>query len=206
MAYKTYMKAVDEIIPYEDNARINDKAVEKVAQSITNYGWQSPIVVDEDMVILAGHSRLKAAKLLDLKKVPVKIAEDLTEEQKMAYRLMDNKSQDYAQWDKKLLAKEFDKLADLDFDLNMTGFDLDEIAKLNESMLEFDVPNDVATADLTIDASFEVPETNVKQFMLLYDLDQLELFKGYLVKLRDKYGMDNFSDVVFQAVKNESDT
>ena len=206
MAYKTYMKAVEEIIPYEDNARINDKAVEKVAQSITNYGWQSPIVVDEDMVILAGHSRLKAAKLLDLKKVPVKIAEDLTEEQKMAYRLMDNKSQDYAQWDKKLLAKEFDKLADLDFDLNMTGFDLDEIAKLNESMLEFDVPNDVATADLTIDASFEVPETNVKQFMLLYDLDQLELFKGYLVKLRDKYGMDNFSDVVFQAVKNESDT
>ena len=144
--------------------------------------------------------------MLDLKKVPVKIAEDLTEEQKMAYRLMDNKSQDYAQWDKKLLAKEFDKLADLDFDLNMTGFDLDEIAKLNESMLEFDVPNDVATADLTIDASFEVPETNVKQFMLLYDLDQLELFKGYLVKLRDKYGMDNFSDVVFQAVKNESDT
>ena len=206
MAYKTYMKAVEEIIPYEDNARINDKAVEKVAQSITNYGWQSPIVVDEDMVILAGHSRLKAAKLLDLKKVPVKIAEDLTEEQKMAYRLMDNKSQDYAQWDKKLLAKEFDKLADLDFDLNMTGFDLDEIAKLNESMLEFDVPNDVATADLTIDASFEVPETNVKQFMLLYDLDQLELFKGYLVKLRDKYGIDNFSDVVFQAVKNESDT
>ena len=99
------MKSVDDITPYEDNARINDKAVEKVAQSILNYGWQSPIVVDEDMIILAGHSRLKAAKLLDIKKVPVKVAEDLTDEQKMAYRLMDNKSQDYAQWDKKLLAK-----------------------------------------------------------------------------------------------------
>lgn len=206
MAFKTLMKSVNDIIPYEDNARINDKAVEKVAQSITNYGWQSPIVVDEDMVILAGHSRLKAANLLDLKKVPVKIAEGLTEQEKMAYRLMDNKSQDYAQWDKKLLAKEFDKLADMEFDLNMTGFDLDEIAKLNESMLEFDIPNDIADVDTTIDASFEVPETNVKQFMLLYDLSQLDEFKGYLLKLRDKYGMDNFSDVVFQAVKNESDT
>lgn len=206
MAFKTLMKSVNDIIPYEDNARINDKAVEKVAQSISNYGWQSPIVVDEDMVILAGHSRLKAANLLDLKKVPVKIAEGLSEQEKMAYRLMDNKSQDYAQWDKKLLSKEFDKLADMEFDLNMTGFDLDEIAKLNESMLEFDIPNDIASVDTTIDPTFEVPETNVKQFMLLYDLSQLDEFKGYLLKLRDKYGMDNFSDVVFQAVKNESDT
>ena len=65
MAFKTLMKSVNDIIPYEDNARINDKAVEKVAQSISNYGWQSPIVVDEDMVILAGHSRLKAANLYD---------------------------------------------------------------------------------------------------------------------------------------------
>ena len=204
MAFKTTMKSVDDITPYEDNARINDKAVEKVAQSILNYGWQSPIVVDEDMIILAGHSRLKAAKLLDIKKVPVKVAEDLTDEQKMAYRLMDNKSQDYAQWDKKLLAKEFDKLADLDFDLNMTGFDLDEIAKLNESMLEFDAPTDVDIGDMSIDASFDVPETNVKQFMLL--LQQLSEFKSYLLLLKDKYGIDNFSDIVFRAVKNESDT
>jgi len=206
MAFKTVMKGVNEITPYEDNARINDKAVEKVAQSISNYGWQSPIVVDEDMIILAGHSRLKAAKLLEIKKVPVKIATDLTDEQKMAYRLMDNKSQDYAQWDKKLLAKEFDKLADFDFDLNMTGFDLDEIAKLNESMLEFDAPADVDISDMSIDASFDVPETNVKQFMLLYDLQQLAEFKQCLLLLKDKYGIDNFSDIVFRAVKNESDT
>lgn len=206
MQFKTTLKSVEDITPYQDNARINDKAVEKVAQSIKNYGWQSPIVVDEDMIILAGHSRLKAAKLLEIKKVPVKIAENLTEEQKMAYRLMDNKSQDYAQWDKKLLAKEFDKLADLDFDLNMTGFDLDEIAKLNESMLEFDAPINVDVGNMLIDSSFDVPETNVKQFMLLYDLQQLSEFKEYLIVLKNKYGLDNFSDIVFRAVKNEADT
>ena len=205
MAYKTVMKNVGDIIPYEDNARINDKAVEKVAQSIQNYGWQSPIVVDEDMVILAGHSRLKAANLLDIKKVPVKIANDLSEEQKMAYRLMDNKSQDYAQWDKKLLAKEFDKLAELDFDLNMTGFDLDEIAKVNESMLDFNAPEDI-DLDMNIDPSFDVPETNVKQFMLLYDLETLKKFKDNLEVLRKKYGIENPSDVIYQAVMNEADT
>lgn len=206
MAFKTYMKKLDEITPYEDNARINDKAVEKVAQSISEYGWQSPIVVDEEMVILAGHSRLKAAKMLEIKTVPVKVAEGLTDAQKMAYRIMDNKSQDFAQWDNKLLSKEFEKLANIDFDLNMTGFGLDEIAKLNEKMLEFDSPEDVNEIAFDINENFEVPETNVKSFMLLYDLKQLEKFKGMLDVLKEKYNIENYSDIVFEAVKNESNT
>lgn len=119
---------------------------------------------------------------------------------------MDNKSQDFAQWDNKLLSKEFEKLANIDFDLNMTGFGLDEIAKLNEKMLEFDSPEDVNEIAFDINENFEVPETNVKSFMLLYDLKQLEKFKGMLDVLKEKYNIENYSDIVFEAVKNESNT
>lgn len=201
--FKTKEVAIDKIIPYEDNARINHTAVDKVAQSIAEYGWQSPIVVDEDMVILAGHTRHKAAQMLGIKKVPVKIAEGLEDKQKMAYRIMDNKSQDYAQWDNKLLAKEFEKLADGVFDLKMTGFSLDEIAKINSSMLEFDAPEDV-NADYGIDDSFDVPETNIKQFMLLYTIEELEKMKGMLDKLQESMGYSNYSETVFKIVTDAS--
>lgn len=202
--FKTKEVAIDTVIPYEDNARINHTAVDKVAQSITEYGWQSPIVVDEDMVILAGHTRHKAAGVLGLKKVPIKIATDLSDKQKMAYRIMDNKSQDYAQWDNKLLAQEFEKLADGEvFDLKMTGFSLDEIAKINSSMLEFDTPDDVSD-DYGIDDSFDVPETNIKQFMLLYTIEELDKMKGMLDKLQEQYKYPNYSELIFKIVTDAS--
>ena len=103
MAYKIKLESIDSLTEYEDNPRNNEEAVGKVADSIKQYGFRVPIVVDQDKVILAGHTRLKAAKLLGLKKVPVHTAEDLTEEQKTAFRIMDNKSGEAATWDKDLL-------------------------------------------------------------------------------------------------------
>ena len=88
------------------NPRDNKRSVDKVVESIRSYGWKVPIVVDEDMVILAGHTRLKAAKFLSMSEVPVHIAKDLSEEQKKAFRIMDNKAQDFSEWDKSLLSKE----------------------------------------------------------------------------------------------------
>jgi hypothetical protein len=203
MEYKVTIGKVEEITPYEDNARINDKAVEKVAQSIKEFGWQSPIVVDENNVILAGHSRHKAAMLLGLEEVPIKVAEGLSEDNKMAYRLMDNKSQDFAQWDNGLLAQEFEKLSEKDFDMKLTGFELDEISKIYSSFLEFDMPEET-DFDIDVSDDFHVPETNIKQFMLLYDVDQLIQLKENLDKLKDLYKLENYSDIVFEAVKNEA--
>lgn len=115
-------KRIDEIRPYENNPRFNDEAVEYVAESIKQYGWKQPIVVDVSGVIIAGHTRYKAAKLLGMDTVPVLVASDLTADQVKAYRLADNKVSDFSQWDNKLLPQELDEIPDDMF----TGFDLSE--------------------------------------------------------------------------------
>ena len=100
--------------PYENNPRINDGAVEAVAKSIDEFGFKVPIVVDSDYVIIAGHTRLKAAEKLGLKTVPVVIADDLTEEQARAFRLADNKTAELAEWDFEKLNEELGDITDLD--------------------------------------------------------------------------------------------
>lgn len=109
-------------IPYDNNPRDNDAAVEPLANSIREFGWQQPIVVDADGVILAGHTRLKAAERLGLETVPVVVASDLTPAQCAAYRLADNKTAELATWDFGLLSIELDGLQP-DFDMADFGFD-----------------------------------------------------------------------------------
>lgn len=112
----------EELIPYEKNPRKNDKAVDVVATSISQYGFLVPIILDKDNIIIAGHTRLKAAKKLGLKEVPVIWAENLTPAQIKGFRIMDNKSNEYAKWDLESLKIEFQELKDLNFDLSLTGF------------------------------------------------------------------------------------
>ena len=109
-------KTLEEIRPYEKNPRKNDEAVQYVAKSIKEFGWKQPIVIDKDGVIIAGHTRYKAAKELGLEKVPVITADDLTEEQVKAYRLADNKTGEFAQWDMDLLNQELNDILELDMD------------------------------------------------------------------------------------------
>lgn len=112
-------RSVDELIPYEKNPRKNDKAVDKVAASIEEFGFKVPCVIDNNGVLITGHTRLKAAKLLGIREVPCIIADDLTEEQVKAFRLADNKVAEIATWDFKLLDGELDEILDID----MTQFD-----------------------------------------------------------------------------------
>lgn len=115
--------SINKIKPYENNPRNNDDAVDAVANSIKEFGWQQPIVVDNGRVIIAGHTRYKAAKQLKLKEVPIVVADNLTEEQVNAYRLADNKSGELATWDDDELQEELDKI--LDIDMTDFGFDLE---------------------------------------------------------------------------------
>ena len=119
----TEMESVDELIPYERNPRRNDKAVEAVAASIREFGFQNPIILDSEGVVIAGHTRLKAAKLLGMKKVPV-IRSELSGEKARAYRLADNKTGELAEWDIDLLDAELAEIVDID--MSEFGFDLDE--------------------------------------------------------------------------------
>ena len=133
---------INEVIPYPDNPRKNDNAVDAVAESIKQCGYCSPIVIDEDNVILAGHTRLKALKKLKWKEVECVRKTGLTEEQKKKYRILDNKTNELAEWDFDLLEEEIDGL---DFDGFDFGFDFnsgeddaeiieDEVPEVNEEI------------------------------------------------------------------------
>lgn len=127
---KVELIEIGRVIPYARNPRRNDMAVAKVAASIKEYGFRQPIVVDEELVIIAGHTRLQAAQSLGLKKVPVHIATGLSEAQVKAYRLADNRTHEDAEWDEELLAIELGELEELGFDLDLTGFEAMELGKL----------------------------------------------------------------------------
>jgi DNA modification methylase len=121
-------KAISDIKPYQKNPR-HKYDINKVAQSIKEFGFQQPIVVDRAGVIIVGHGRYEAAKSLNLKSIPVTIA-DLPPEKAKAYRIADNKTNEYSDWDMGLLIQEFTDLLDNNYDLELTGFDPDELEKI----------------------------------------------------------------------------
>lgn len=120
-------RKLSEIFPYKNNPRRNDEAVEAVVESIKQCGYIAPIIVDENSVILAGHTRYKALKELGFEKAKVLVIEGLSEDQKKKYRILDNKTSEFAGWDYALLATEMEGLDFGEFDF---GLDLD----INESI------------------------------------------------------------------------
>lgn len=127
-------KDINDLKPYGNNPRINDDAVEKVAESIKQFGWKVPAVIDKNNIIVAGHTRLKAAQLLGIAKIPCIIADDLTEEQINAFRLADNKTAEFAAWDLDKLAAELAEIEDIDmasFGFEFAEEDDDEIIEDN---------------------------------------------------------------------------
>ena len=108
--------------PYENNPRNNEQAVDKVAESIKQFGFKIPLVIDKDNIIVCGHTRYKAALKLGLKEVPCIIADDLTEQQIKAFRLADNKVAEFSEWDFDLLSEELNALND--FDMFDFGFEI----------------------------------------------------------------------------------
>ena len=157
---------IDSIKPYEKNPRRNDAAVQTVMISIQEFGFKVPIIVDKDNVIVCGHTRLKAAKTLGLKEVPIIKAEDLSPEQIKAFRIMDNKSSEAATWDKDLLQTELEELKGMDFDLDLTGFSEIEIDKV--------LSNDVQEAPIPEGVKYDIHIED------LYELDNGKGLKHYV--------------------------
>lgn len=122
-----------EIRPYENNPRFNDDAVDAVAASIQEFGFKVPIVLDSEGVIVAGHTRWKAALKLQLESVPCVVADDLSKEQIKAFRLADNKVGELADWNEEALAKELEGI--LEIDMSAFGFDVGE-ADLGDELLD----------------------------------------------------------------------
>lgn len=170
---------INDIKAYDKNPRNNANSIDKVADSIAEFGFRQPIVVDEDMIVLAGHTRLLASKQLGLKKVPVHIAEGLTNAQKKAYRIMDNKSSEDSEWDKDLLNLEIKDLIEDNYDLNMTGFtpeQIDALSVLTESILEGETDEDSVP---------EPPKEPKSKLGNIYELGHHRLMCGDSISIDD---------------------
>lgn len=159
-----YWKTED-VNPYENNPRINDGAVEATANSIKEFGWKQPIVVDKEGVIIAGHTRLKAAKKLGMEEVPVLVAKDLSSEQADAYRLADNKTGEISEWNMDMLGDELSQIEDID----MTDFGFDD------EDLELQDENTDAEDD---EFDGEIPENPTSKVGDIYKLGEHRLMVG----------------------------
>lgn len=160
-------KNINDLKEYTNNPRNNDEAVEPVANSIKEFGFKVPIIIDKDNVIIAGHTRLKAAKKLKLKKVPCIIADDLNEEQIRAFRLADNKVSEIATWD-----------------YNALNFELENILSLDMTMFDFDISG----IDDTFGTDFELPDEDkneLEQITFTLHNEQAEFIKYSLTKIED---------------------
>src|SRR4051812_14940776 len=124
------MRPIGSITPYEQNPRVNDAGVDAVAASLREFGWQQPCVVDEQGVIIVGHSRYKAALKLGMTEVPVHVAVGLTPAQASAYRIADNQTATLSQWDDGKLVAELMALQAAGFDLDLTGFTTQDLTRL----------------------------------------------------------------------------
>lgn len=132
---KIVYRKINDLTPHDNNPRLNDAAVDAVAKSIEEFGFKVPIVIDKDGVIVAGHTRLKAAKQLHIDEVPCIIADDLSDEELKAFRLADNKVSELAEWD---FAKLDAELKNIDFDMSDFGFDFNTIDEENDKFDDAD--------------------------------------------------------------------
>lgn len=205
---KIRLMSPEDLIPYENNPRYNDEAVEAVMQSIRDFGFKNPVIVDKKNVIIAGHTRIKAAIRLGLEKVPVIRADDLTEEQAKAYRLVDNKTGELATWDLELLDLE---LTSTSWDMTPYGFEI------TDTFYDLDPPELV---DIEPEEVPEEPETKAGDMYKLgnhvllcgdstkeEDVKKLErrMGKGTLTFTDPPYGMKKEIDGVINDNLNYDD-
>jgi hypothetical protein len=135
----TITKNIDDIVPYDSNPREHaPEQIEQVANSIKEFGWTMPILIDENNEIIAGHGRLLAGKSLGIKEVPCIVAKGWSDEKKKAYCIADNKLTENSTWSKDFLKLNFEFLIDNEFDLGLTGFNKLELDKLFKTEIEID--------------------------------------------------------------------
>lgn len=160
--------AISDIKPYPNNPRKNDDAVTATANSIKEFGWQQPIIVDKENIIIAGHTRYKAAKQLNMDKVPVVVAKNLSKEQVKAYRLADNKTGEIAVWDYEFLDDELANI--IDFDMEDFGFE--------------QIKNDVNIDDIFFDDEEQQKKDN--EFYLKWENKKVVVSQDTLLFLNNK--------------------
>jgi len=191
------------IKPYNNNPReIPMESVQKVMNSIREFGNNQPIVVDQDNVIVVGHTRWKALKQLGKNKAYV-VKRDFTKQNAMAYRIMDNRSGEESKWENKLLAEELNVLKDENFNLDFTGFNLTELENLaNDKDLNFIQDKKDLTENFSVDYPEELQISHVKMVQLFLNTETEKDFRLWCNELQKNLGTDNLTDTVYKVIKD----
>lgn len=185
-------KKVDDLIPYINNSRTHsEEQVNQICASINEFGFTNPLLIDEKDNIIAGHGRLMASKKLGMEEVPCIVLEGLTEAQKKAYIIADNKMALNAGWDDELLKIELENLKELDFDLELTGFNVDELDDIFQAKEEQEIVED--------DFEVDLPEEPKAKLGDIYQLGNNRLMCGDSTSIADidKLLNDNKIDMIF---------
>lgn len=192
---------IEQIKPYKNNPReIPIEAVDSVKKSIQEFGNNQPIVIDQNNVIVVGHTRWRALKNLGKKKAYV-IKKDFNNSESIAYRIMDNRSGETAKWEKNLLKQEIETLQENDFNLDLTGLNFDEIEKYLETEPVFNPPNNMI-ADFNTD-EIKAPTSAVKMVQLYFTTEQALQFRKMIEDLQKEYNKENATDTVYAIVEKE---
>lgn len=178
---------IGEIIPYENNPRFNEHAVEPVKNSIQEFGFKVPILVDKENVIIAGHTRVLAAKELGMETVPAIRVEDLTEEQVNAFRLADNKVAEYAQWDNEKLIEEIEQISTMDMTELFGFFDEQRFQNLDGLMQQ---PDDIDDFFSDAEEKGQKAEPGIKVTVTPADEGEYDLLEKFLEENGLRYHRD----------------
>lgn len=198
---KVELLDTESLKPNPKNPRINDQTVDDIVKSIKEFGWTVPIIADQNLVLATGHARLKAAKQLGLKKIPV-VIKKMTESERDAYVLADNKIAEKSIWDQDALAK---ILESINFSnpelLGATGFDIQEIEELIdntsiESLMEDQGP--LTKEDKSVLAG---EKSHVRMVQIFLDDKTFPLFIGMVEKIQVKLGTSNLTDTIYAAIE-----
>ena len=186
---------IDQIKPYEHNPRIiSEEAIEKVSQSLKQFGWQQPIVIDKNNVIIVGHTRYYASKKLNYDKVPVKIFTDDDQNKIKAYRLLDNKVGEITEWENVILQKELDEI---NIDAN-----LDELMSLfeNENFETPQLENDFESVPDTTD-EYQIPNNDYANFTLVMNKDDKKFCIDFLKNVMNEQNLLTTSQALVFTLK-----
>ena len=188
--------ALDALTPYDKNARLHTRSqIEKIAKSIAAFGFNNPILIDSDQGIIAGHGRLEAAKFLGLESVPVIRLDHLSDKERRAYILADNRLADLSQWDEELLGQEVAALQEAALDLDAMGWTEDELEALVAGLDDIEPTEE----DLSSIADESEPET--KSFRFEFDVTDHAELSEMLDTLRRRYKLDDAAETFEHLVR-----
>jgi ParB-like chromosome segregation protein Spo0J len=188
--------ALDALTPYDKNARLHTRVqIEKIAKSIAAFGFNNPILIDSDQGIIAGHGRLEAAKFLELESVPVIRLDHLSDKERRAYILADNRLADLSQWDEELLGQEVAELQEAELDLDAMGWTEDELEALIAGL------DDTEPTDDELLSISDESEPETKSFRFEFDVTDHAELSEMLDTLRRRYKLDDAAETFEHLVR-----